>query len=343
VNEAMRAELADIQQQAQARLPYVLDYHYLVIDIGANDGTLLSHYKQGEDDDQHPLRIAFEPALNLRDALDKHTEVSYADFFPGEQSAQIASGGISIITSIAMFYDLDDPIAFVREIDRLLTQDGVWVVQFQDLAQQIETNAFDNFCFEHRGYYSLQTFMQTLVGTNLHVVDVERRAINGGSLRITVQRQHRPVSPVVAQLLAREAAWTSRRALELFTWRVQEVQRLVYEMVHSAKEITGAVDLYAASTKSSTLLQACGIDHRLIRQAVERTPEKWGRVTAGTRIPIISEEQWREDPSRITLVGAWQFMETFKWREAEYLADGGRFIVPLPQATVVSEARRATA
>jgi hypothetical protein len=286
-------------------------------------------------------KIAFEPACNLIARLSEVADVTYNEFFPGPASARLANHSVDVVTSIAMFYDLDDPRSFVAEIDRLLTDDGVWIVQMQDLAQQVQTNAFDNFCFEHRGYYSLETFQRVLEGCDLHVVHAERRAINGGSLRLHIRRTHFSPKPTVAELLKLEAPLVSMRALELFTWRVEEVKRLVYEMVAAAHETVGAVDLYAASTKSSTLLQYCGVDHRLIRQAVERTPEKWGRVTAGTRIPIVSEEAWRRDPAPVALLGAWQFLEAFRTREAAYLEHGGRWIVPLSTPYVIYQQRGA--
>lgn len=333
-NETMRAELADVVKEIRSYLPAA---PCTVLDIGANDGTLLSNYPPSV------RKIAFEPACNLIERLSKQADMTYPTFFPSRASYNLAGRSIRAISACAMFYDLEDPRAFVQEIDRLLTDDGVWVVQMQDLAQQVETNAFDNFCFEHRGYYSLQTFQQTLEGTDLHVIHAERRAINGGSLRIAVRRTHFSPKPTVDALLKLEAPWTSPRALELFTWRVQEVKRMVTELVVSAKELYGVVDMYACSTKSSTLLQYCGIDHRLIRQAAERTPEKYGRVTAGTRIPIVSELVWRADPAPVCLVGSYQFIEAFRIREAAYLQGGGRFIVPLPTAVVLSEATRVPA
>lgn len=327
-NELMREELRDVVFS----LPGALGGK-VVIDIGANDGTLLSNYQPSVH------KIAFEPASNLIERLGQVADVTYNEFFPGPASAALPPQSIDHITAIAMFYDLDDPVAFVQEVDRLLTANGSWVVQMQDLAQQVETNAFDNFCFEHRGYYSLKTFMCVLREANadLHVTEAERRSINGGSLRITVRRTHMAVKPSVDTLLVKEAPWISPRSLELFVWRVQEVKRLVYELVAAAHDQAGAVDLYAASTKSSTLLQYCGIDHRLIRQAVERTPEKWGRVTAGTRIPIVSEEDWRADPARVTVMGAYQFAESFKKRESAYLAKGGCWLLPLPTPYVLSQ------
>lgn len=326
INEVMRAELADVV--ASARLLMGPKGGATVVDVGANDGTLLSNYEPAFH------RIAFEPAANLIARCAEHADVVYSSFFPGPDSQRLPTGSVAILTSIAMFYDLEDPRAFVREVDRLLQEDGVWVVQFQDLAQQVQTNAVDNCCFEHRLYLSLASLTNLLDGTDLAVVHVERRAINGGSLRVMIRRQGDPVDPSVAQWWAQEARWVTPYALEVFAWQAEMIRGQIRGLVERAVEKSGPVDLYAASTKASTLVQYTGIG-AWIRQGVERTPEKVGRRTSGTGIPIVREEEWRARPSAITVLGAWQFTEAFLQREAQYLRNGGAFLVPLPHPRLV--------
>jgi len=210
-------------------------------------------------------------------------------------------------------------------------------VQMQDLGQMIEKTAYDNCCFEHLCYYSLETFWKLLPDYDLNVVKVERRAINGGSLRIFVRRERYAPDFYIAigELLKAEEPWTSNDALAHFAYRVGQTQDQLLGFLLYLRSKGTSVDLYACSTKSNTLLQACHLDPSLLRYGVERTPEKWGRVTAGTRIPIISEEAWRKDPAPVTLVGAWGFRDAFLKREAEYLRKGGSFVFPLPHLEIV--------
>ena len=322
--ETMRAELADIVKTALAIVPEPKG----VLDVGANDGTLLSHYPLGVH------RIAVEPASNLFEAVARQAHVVLTGFFP-TTTYYLPEKSVDICTTIAMFYDLEDPVSAVVEIDRLLTADGVWIVQLQDLAQQVATTAFDNVCFEHRGYYSLETFEHLLKGIDLHVVDVQKRQINGGSYRIILRRRKHPEYGACLAVLNWEQQYTSYDALTKFAWRVEQVRTQIQAVV-SESLLRGPVDLYAASTKSSTLMQYCGFDATLIRQAVERTQEKVGRVTTGTRIPIVSEDTWRADPAPTTLLGAWSFAEAFCAREADYLQQGGVFVQPLPRPTLIS-------
>lgn len=338
VNPVMEAELLDVVATVLAVRGGTFSPTDLVVDVGANDGTLLAQYARFPG--SRPARVAYEPAANLIPALGRIADVTFHDYFPPQIARHaLPTRGVSALTSIAMFYDLEDPRSFVREVDRILTDAGVWIVQFQDLANMVQATGYDNICHEHLCYYSLQTFRHLLEGTDLAVIATEQRAINGGSLRIIVRRAHyaqdAAVQRRVADALEAEAPWISWRALEQFAARVEDRRQQLIATVQSARAAGRAVDLYAASTKSATLLQYCGLNASHIRYAVERSPEKWGLVTAGTRIPIVSEDQWRQDPADVAVIGAWQFAESFIAREAGYLDRGGRFVVPLPDLRIV--------
>jgi NDP-4-keto-2,6-dideoxyhexose 3-C-methyltransferase len=330
INEVMRAELADVVRAAVERVgPWKVSD--LVVDVGANDGTLLAEYRK------HPAtasvpRVAYEPAANLQEALAPHAEVRIADFFPGPIEGR--AGRVKILTSIACVYDLDDPGAFVQAVKTLLHPEGVWIVQFQDLDQMLKATAFDNICFEHLCYYSLASFERLIQPYGLAVVDAEVRTINAGSYRLYIQ--HDAVSAVrhigglgrVEQLRAREAGCEDWQTLEIFAWRVGEARRQIQSAI--AATAPGTIDLYGASTKANTLLQYCGLDETVIRQAWERSPDKIGRTTV-TGIPIVTEETGRADPPAALVAGIWQFREAILTREAAYLDQGGAILFPLPE------------
>ena len=339
INETMRAELQDVVQEASAAVGG-LSAEDLVIDIGANDGTLLRAYERlGK-----PFRIAFEPAFNLYDQLRPSCEALIADYFPAQLGAQQAQA--KIITSIAMFYDLEDPRPFIQALADVLHPGGIWVCQFQDLQSVLEAHAYDDLCHEHQIFYSLKTFERLLAPAGLVLCHAELRAINGGSLRLYIEHQggvlrRHPRWPYrgegLAALRERESAldWD---ALQHFAWEVgQQRQTLKALLAHLHAQGTG-IDLYGCSTKMNTVLQYCGITKAQIRCGVERSPEKVGRRTVGTNIPIISEDQWRHKPNPVALVGIWQFRDAILQREAAFLEAGGQFIFPLPFVEVVTRA-----
>lgn len=318
INETMKVELRDVVIAASRMIARPIS---CVVDIGANDGTLLSFYMPAI------IRVAFEPSPTFDRDLVKVADVR-CGFFPDPQR-NLYPKTVDIATSIAMFYDLDDPLSFVAEIDRILAPDGVWVVQMQDLAQMVQQKAFDNICHEHLCYYTPGTFAQVLDPFDLALVKIETRSINGGSLRFYVRRKKYAVADC-------STTWNvSRHALDAFAAQIDRTRDQLRTLIVEYLSRDWVIDLYAASTKSSTLLQYCDLTDTTIRSAVERSPEKVGLFTAGTNIRIVSEAEWRRDPGQVALLGAWQFKKAFVEREQAYLKDGGTFVVPLPNPEVV--------
>lgn len=258
VNETMRAELADVATAARAILGG-FRYNDLFVDVGANDGTLLNAVATVANGPV-PCRIAFEPAENLYELLHAHATVVYNDYFPGASSLHLIDKSVACLTQIACFYGLDDPLACVAEVDRLLTDDGLWIVQMQDLAQMIQATAFDNICAEHRAYYSTASFtaLLTFAGANLRIVGVERRAINGGSLRYYLRRRHQPDltdharwHPASVQI-ATEMDAISPRSLDRFAWRVSEIKSQLLAALFRVACHDQPIDLYGACYDSET-------------------------------------------------------------------------------------------
>lgn len=339
VNETMRAELLDVVQQASKRVD--LPKHATVVDIGANDGTLLACYPEVVGPTRQLLRVAYEPARSHYDALRPHASIVFPDYFHTDGHTWAPSTKARVITAIAMFYDLDDPHTFVADLTKVLHPEGVCVIQQAYLFSMLASTDVTNICHEHLEYYHLKPLEKLLGAHGLEVVDVELRAINGGSFRVYVQftGQGR-VSRRVAERRGEEERLLSvaPQLWHTFQTRALAIRSQLRAVLQAYYEHGAAVDLYAASTKANTLLQWCGIDARDIRQAWERTPEKVGRFVGVTGIPIISEAAGREDPPAALLVGAWQFRDSFLKRESDYLASGGRLIFPLPYVESVEQA-----
>ena len=334
-NEAMREELADVVRQI--RDEHGITGRDTVLDLGANDGTLLRAY---EAEHNTPLRIGVEPASNLQASLQQHCDLALNQTWPLPPAGAprgrplLPDATCAAVTSIAMMYGADDLNAFTAEVKRVLRPDGLWVIQFQDLLSVLQTNAIDWFVHEHLATFSLWSLAQLLHRHGLTIVDVESRRINGGSLRVYVR--HKGVgqaTPAVGAQLERERAAGLLKAGEGFAGflaRIELVKVALRSMVDEALSRGKVIDLYAASTKASLLLQLVGLDQRHIRQAVERQAQKVGRFVGASGIPIVSEETMRENPPDILVLGAWQFREVFLTREAAFLDNGGRMICPLP-------------
>lgn len=342
VNETMRAELTDVVKTAKRWGPKITP-RSTVIDIGANDGTLLKAWKDSAKNDQEiPYRIAIEPADNLYDSVRVHAERVHQTCWPTFETAYLHDSSVDVVTAIACVYGSSRLPQFLSEVSRVLSKDGVFLMQFQDLLTGLQTCAIDYLVHEHLCWFSVWSLIQVLDTHGLQVQEVEPRAINGGSLRLIIQHKvrGRAPQPSVVQQVEREAAAgllpdTRGSVWGVFLSQVDAVRKLIPAAVEGFVQGGGTVDLYAASTKACLLLQLCGLDSRLIRQAVERQPQKFGRYVGASGIPIVSEAEFRERPPTAALVGAYQFTEMIVQREDTYLRDGGMLIVPLPRPSII--------
>lgn len=341
INQTMKDALKDISIKA-SKLANLQAGDY-VIDTGSNDNTLLKSYET-----PNLNRIGFEPATNLMPYAQDPNITVINDFFSAEPFLKASNNKkAKVITSIAMFYDLEDPNKFTSDAAACLDKDGLWIIQMAYLPSMLLDNIFDNICHEHLEYYSLLSLENLLERHELKVIDVELNDVNGGSYRTYItHKENTNIVPFEGAADRVGALRNQEKTMQLDTLApyndfAQGVQDIKEKVTSFIKEETGkgkTVYVYGASTKGNTLLQYFGLDHTVITAAAERNPDKWGKKTVGTLIPIISEEEARAAKPDYFLILPWHFLPEFKSREAEYLNAGGKFIVPLPQFEIVEAA-----
>ena len=338
VNQTMTRNLHEIAAQAEAMVG--LRPGDLVVDIGCNDGTLLDGYTTAD------LRhLGFDPSDQARYAVEKGYDV-VRDFFSREGlRARYADQQARVITSIAMFYDLEAPRAFVADVANALAEDGVWVIELHYLAMMLERNEFDVIVHEHLEYYSLAVVERLLAESGLAVVRAELNEINGGSVRLFIRRAGRYAAEgadaaALSDLRIKEfeMALDAPEPYERFAAAAVKVRDELSALCRSLVADGKTIHVYGASTKGNTILQYAGLGVDLIPYAADRNPDKHGSETIGTNIPIISEERSRELAPDYYLALPWHFLDEFLEREREFLDRGGRFIVPMPEVRVVPEA-----
>lgn len=341
INQTMRDALQNITTKASELVK--LESGDFVIDTGSNDNTLLKSYTK-----QDIHRVGFEPATNLMPYAKDPNITVINDFFSAEPFLKASKNQkAKIITSIAMFYDLENPNTFTADAASCLHKDGVWIIQMAYLPSMLLDNIFDNICHEHLEYYSLLSLENLLERHNLKVIDVELNDVNGGSYRTYIT--HKDNTNIVPFEGARdriEALRNQEKTMKLdtldpyqdFAQNVENIKEQVTSFIKQEVENGKSVYVYGASTKGNTLLQYFGLDSTTITAAAERNPDKWGKKTVGTLIPIISEEDARAAKPDYFLILPWHFLPEFKTREQEYLTSGGKFIVPLPKFEIVESA-----
>ena len=332
INQTMQDELKGIAKEALKKVKKTND-KIVVVDIGANDGTLLRNYPRSV------YRIGVEPITKFAKEAKKYADKVVNDFFTYESfSKTLKNKKADIVTIISCFYDMEDPNKFVSDVKKIMKEAGICVIQQNYLVGMLKQNAFDNIVHEHLEYYSLLSLNNLLARHGLEVFDVELRELNGGSFRtyISYKGKRRISKSVDKQNKYEKRLGLNKKTPYLdFAKRIKNNKKRIFEFVKKQNQKGKTVYLYGASTRGNTLLQYFELDNNLIKKAVERNPEKWGKIIASVGIPIVSEEEARKDKPDYMLVLPWFFKKEFLKREKKYLDNGGHFIFPLPKLEVV--------
>ncbi len=332
-NNTMRNHLQDIAVFARQLMKPA---SCTVLDIGCNDGTLLGFYPEAD------RKFGIDPS-DIAANLPANIKV-VSDLFPSEElEHQLDGARCDIITSIAMFYDLEDPVAFARAISRILAPEGIWIIEMSYMPLMLEMNSYDTICHEHLEYYSLAVIERIMREANLKVVRAELNTINGGSLRCTIT--HEKNFSLKNDEWQRELRALRQKEFDLkldtdepyryFQDRINIHRDKLLKLLTELKRAGKTIHIYGASTKGNTILQWCGIDGRLVDMAAERNPDKVGARTLGTDIPIVSEEHSRALRPDYYLVLPWHFADEFVQREKALLEAGTKMIFPLPDIKIV--------
>lgn len=337
LNAAMVAHLQAKIHQLETRIR-PLSTGDTVLDIGANDGTSLKAYQTvglnriGIDPSAEKFRHYYPDEIALE-----------VDFFTSKAFERLSDSKARIITSIAMFYDLPDPVAFVRDVASVLADDGIWHLEQSYLPLMLSQMAYDTVCQEHLEYYSLSVVKSILEQADMKIIDVTLNGVNGGSFAVTATHKRNSDLPVnlkvIEDLLRKEeeAGLMTSAPYRDFARKANTHAALLVDKLRDLKASGKRILGLGASTKGNVLLQYSGIGPDLLDAISDVNPDKWGCVTPGTHIPIIPETVARAMKPDYFLVLPWHFRSGIIQREAEFLAGGGKLIFPLPQVEVVSE------
>lgn len=305
-----------------------------ILDIGCNDGTLLSYFPQGFE------KFGCDPS-------DVAQEVKIArvlqDIFPSKDLENfLERKQMDVITSIAMFYDLEDPVGFVKEIKKFLAPRGMWVFEMSYMPRMLELDSYDTICHEHLEYYSLAVLERICAMADMKIFKISFNEINGGSIRCYAthseyagydkEENYRLINEIRHKEFDLEL--DTDKPYADFQKRVEVLRKDTYDLLVKLKKEGKKVHVYGASTKGNTILQWCNIDHTLVEYAAERNPDKYGASTLGTNIPIISEAESRAMNPDYYLMLPWHFKNEFLEREKESIAKGVGFIFPLPKLEI---------
>jgi NDP-4-keto-2,6-dideoxyhexose 3-C-methyltransferase len=341
ISTTMVKALADITSSAEKLIH--LSRGDIVVDIGSNDGTLLRQFKT-----PGLITVGFEPS-NLWELGVKGTSKIINDYFNYKAFKREFKGKkAKLITSIAMFYDLETPNTFVEDIKKCLQKDGLWIIQMNYLGLMLENNTFDNISHEHLEYYSMLSLEYLLNKHDMEAFDVELNDVNGGSFRIYIRHKGGKVRGFSSakermkklRAYEKKMGLDTSKAYAAFAKRIETIKRDLMSFLKQEIKKGKKFFIYGASTRGLVTLQYFGIDKRLIKAAVDKNPEKWGKYIVGTGIPIMSIEEYRKEKPDYLLVLPYHFIEEIKDQEKEFLKKGGEMIVAIPHFKIIIDNNR---
>lgn len=332
-NQTMRDHLKSIADVAS---DFVGKADARVLDIGCNDGTLLFSYPGSF------VKFGVDPSDIAREIPGGVTVIQ--DTFPShELNGLIDDQRFDIVTSIAMFYDLENPVDFVEQVKAILSEEGIWIFEVSYMPAMLAMNSYDTICHEHLEYYSFSVIENLMQRCGMKVVKVEFNSINGGSIRCYVthvsnfkfkSRENRQTLEQVRQQEF-DLELDTDKPYKNFQNRINRHKEELSGMLKALKREGKKIHIYGASTKGNTILQWCGLDNTIIDYAADRNLDKDGARTIGTDIPIVSEEKSRAMKPDYYLVLPWHFRDEFLDREKVFLDEGGGLIFPLPAIEVI--------
>jgi len=332
ISNTMRTHLKQYQEEILTKIQ--LSKGDIIVDIGSNDSTMLQYYSNDI------RRIGVDPTG--KQFSQYYGEVELLPTYFTQENFTNTFGNIhpKMVSSICMFYDLPDPVQFAKDIHSILHEDGIWTCEQSYLPTMIKTNSIDTICHEHLEYYSLHQVKDIADRAGFSIIDVKFNDSNGGSFRVYFAKNtssvHITNTTLVNAILAEEYEYgimnldLYRKFMENVNNEVNKLRNFIENVIANGK----SVYIYGASTKGNCLLQYAKLDETYMKYAVERNPNKIGKMTS-TGIEIISEEKMRENPPDYLFVLPWHFRDEIIVRENTFLENGGQFIFPFPHFDVV--------
>lgn len=335
INQTMKNHLSKITQKLTKLTKLKKDD--FVLDIASNDATLLNSYKT------HGIKkIGIDPILNKFKKFYKKIDFKIADFFSLKAiHKKKIKNKFKIITACAVFYDVDNPNKFLKNVSQLIDQNsGIFYLEFQDLLSIIKNNLFDTICHEHLEYYSLTVVKEIIEKNDLKIINVTKNDINGGSLALYIGHvgsklkiSHKNIDKILSE--EKKIKLNEKKTYINFFNNIKNIKKKLLNILINLKKNNKKIHGYGASTKGNVLLQYFNIDHNLIEYVADRNPEKNNLYTPGTKIKIITEEKSRKHKPDFFLVLPWHFKKEILKREKKIIKKGTKFIFPLPNLKIV--------
>ena len=307
-----------------------------VLDIGSNDSTFLGFYGK------NIFKVGIDPSGDrFLKSYKRNNAQLINDFFSYEKIAnQYPNNKFDIITSYAMFYDIEDPLKFCKDINKLLSYNGLWNLELSYLPLLIQNMTYDQICHEHLTYYDLTMLKKIFSAAKLKILSVSFNEINGGSFNIICAKNNskfKPNKKLIDNVMNNEKLLVYDSDLSSFALRVKNSAKIVKSYLNLLKKTKKKVIGYGASTKGNIVLNYLKIDNKLLSFICDQNTFKLDKITPGSRIKIISKNKMRKMNCKYLFVLIWPFRKEIISQEISYIKKGGTLIFPLPMLHIIDK------
>ena len=332
INKTMRDHMNDIRLMLSSKSKLTQgDY---VLDIASNDATLLNFYSK------KVIKVGVDPLVNKYFKFYKNINYKISDFFSADKILENKiNKKFRIITALSVFYDAENPNKFLSDVERILHDDGIFMLEQADLLSIIKFKMFDTICHEHLYYYSTKVIINMIENNNLRIFDLKRNSINGGSVQYLICKKNSKYKTnykVIKKVLSEEKRFRldKKKTYSYFIKDINNIRSRLRKILNSLINNKKIVHGYGASTKGNVLLLYFGLNQKHIKYIADRNPKKFNHYTPGTKIKIISEKKSRELSPDYYLVLPWHFKKEILKRESSIRKKGCKFIFPLPNLKI---------
>tara|TARA_Y100001958_G_C21240109_1_gene567549 strand:+ start:2360 stop:3592 length:1233 start_codon:yes stop_codon:yes gene_type:complete len=333
INKSMKNHLKNITLEAISCKP--LRKNDIVLDIASNDGTLLKNYNR------NLIRVGIDPVIKKYRKNYKNIR-SFENFFSKEIFLKsFKKQKVKIITSIAVFYDVENPRKFVSDISNIMDPHGIWILEQSYFPHLVKNNAYDSICHEHLTYFTIKQIKMILDKYNLEIFNISSNTMNGGSIRFFIKFKENKKIKIYKNNLDRFVLIENTfyknflKKLSKFRLEIQKSRSNLNKFIKKTAKLKKSIHIYGASTKGNIILQYCRITADKIKFAADRNPDKFHRYTPGSNIKIISEAKSRSMKPDYYLVMPWHFKNEIIKREKAFSKNGGKLVFPLPKFQIL--------
>ena len=325
--------LADVVKEVEGAVQLTGDD--VVLDIGGNDGTLLSLLTQNV-----KAKVNIDAAHGIQSVMDEGNYRRIEAKFSADVYKQLDLPAPKAITSVAMFYHLSDPLSFCKEVNRIMTDETVWVLQMTYLGSMLDSNIYDNIVHEHVAYYSLESLTLLMDKAGLEIIDAKVVSSYGGSIRVNVRRKKASGSPepstqsyLAVKAYEKKNGVNTVEALRRFNERIGLLKKFTQEMVFHLIDRYGKMVALGASTKGNMMCQLLGFDQSHFSCALDNNEKKIGLAMTGSDIPVVDEQEYLSNVPEYLFVLPYYYMDFFKSMIASKLSGSQccYLVAPLPE------------